>query len=285
MPLFFIPIGDDKGNQKTLIPFVKYGLILMNVVVFMVFQYGEAGLKFTMAYSLVPKEIVTGKDVVTPPSSVLDPSTDLYVDIPGLEKTAIPVYLTIFTSMFMHAGFMHLIGNMVYLQIFGTAVEDEMGHQKFLIFYLFMGFCAGLAHIFMNAKGANATVPYLGASGAIAGVMGAYLVHHPLRNVHILVLRVVVSLPAWAFIGLWFVLQIYGGLQPAMEEGSGGVAFAAHIGGIVLGALLGLAFSNPKPPPEYVTRDEMIKRREELYQVSESSGIRDYSEWIDKKWD
>lgn len=283
MPLFFIPIGDDKGKQKTLIPFVKYGLILINIVVLFALQTGEKGLKFTLAYSLVPKEILTGKDVVTPPSSVLDPATDLYVDVPGLEKTPIPVYLTLFTSMFMHAGFLHLLGNMVYLQIFGTAVEDEMGHDKFLIFYLFMGFCAGLSHVYLNTTGPNATVPYLGASGAIAGVLGAYLVHHPLRNVNILVLRVVITLPAWAFIGLWFLLQIYGGLQPS-AEGDGGVAFAAHIGGFLLGALLGLAFSNPKPPPEYMTRDKVDKMREELYQPSESSGIRDYSEWKDKEW-
>lgn len=282
MPLFFIPIGDDKGKQKTIIPFVKYFLIIANIVVFIVFQSGENGDKFTRAYSLVPKEIVTGKDVITPPSSVLDPETDLYYEVPGLEKTPIPVWVTILTSMFMHAGIMHLIGNMVYLQIFGTAVEDEMGHEKFFIFYLFMGLSAALAHVFMNAKNAGAVVPCLGASGAIAGVMGAYLVHHPLRNVNILVLRVVITLPAWAFIGLWFLLQIYGGLQPAAE--GGGVAFAAHIGGFLLGALLGLAFSNPKPPPEYMTRDKVDKMREELYQPSESSGIRDYSEWMDKEW-
>jgi membrane associated rhomboid family serine protease len=283
MPLFFIPLGDEK-DQKTVIPFIKYFLIAANIAVFFIFQTGEKGTTFTMGFSLVPKEIVTGKDQVTPPTSILDPQTDLYIDLPGLAKTPQPVWMTMITSMFMHGGVMHLVGNMVYLWIFATAVEDEMGHEKFLIFYLFMGVGAAFAHVFMNASGQSAMIPYLGASGAIAGVLGAYMVHHPLRNVHIMVLRAVITLPAWVFIGLWFLLQIYGGLQPTPEGGlGGGVAFAAHIGGFLLGALLGLAFSDPKPPPEYVTRAQIIKMREDLYK--DVDGIyTDYSEFKDREW-
>jgi membrane associated rhomboid family serine protease len=282
MPLFFIPIGDDK-DKKTIIPFVKYALIAMNFVVFFILQSGEKGERFTMAYALVPKEIVTGEDEVVPSTSVLDPETDLYYEVPGLAETPIPVWLTLLTSIFMHGSLSHLIGNMVYLQIFGTAVEDEMGHEKFLIFYLFMGVAAGFAHVFMNASGEDALVPCLGASGAIAGVLGAYFVHHPLRNVHLLVLRTVISLPAWAFLGIWLLLQIYGGLQPA-AEGGGGVAFAAHIGGFLFGAVLGLAFSNPKPAPEYMTVDKLAKMQEEMYQYEDTEGVRDYSEWKDREW-
>jgi len=283
MPLFFIPLGDDR-DKKSIIPFVKYFLIVANIAVFFTFQTGEKGVKFTLGYALVPKEILTGKDQVTASQSILDPDTDLYYDVPGLAKTPIPVWLTMITSMFMHGSIMHLVGNMLYLQIFGTSVEDEMGHMKFLIFYVFMGVAAAFAHVAMNAKGQDALIPYIGASGAIAGVLGAYFVHHPLRNINIMVLRAVITLPAWVFLGLWFLLQVYGGLS-GRAEGEGGVAFAAHIGGFMLGAVLGLAFSNPKEAPEYMTREKVNKMREELYEPQAAQGIKtDYSEFKDKEW-
>src|SRR4029078_3971439 len=155
--MFFFPIGDD-NTERRIVPFVNYTLIAINVLVFL-FQTDE----ITLGYSVVPAEITQGHDIVGPVRGVkgltLGPSPS-------------PIYLTILSAIFMHGGWLHLGGNMLYLWIFGDNVEDRMGHLKYLIFYLLCGFLASATHIFF---GPNSLIPSLGASGAIAGVLGAYL--------------------------------------------------------------------------------------------------------------
>ena len=255
MPLFLFPLGDDNRDRQ-LTPYVNYVLLAINIAVFFLFQFGPGGDSFTMAFSTVPKEIVTGQDLITEPKTYKDPQTGEVVrdrrtgepyQIPGLERTPIPVWFTLLTSMFMHGNLMHLLGNMLYLWIFGDNIEDEMGHVKYLAFYMLSGILASLTHVFMNAWGANAEVPSLGASGAIAGVLGAYLLMHPTRGVRVLVFRVIMTMPAWIVVGLWFVLQVLGGMGTA-AEGGGGVAYSAHIGGFLFGMLLAPLFANVENP-------------------------------------
>jgi membrane associated rhomboid family serine protease len=149
-------------------------------------------------------------------------------------------FITIFSSMFMHGGFMHLLGNMLYLWIFGDNVEDRMGHSKFLIFYLLCGVAATLAQVMMTS---NSAIPNLGASGAISGVLAAYLVLFPRRQVRVLLGYSVVALPALMVIGLWFVLQFMSGIGSYSETAdTGGVAYMAHIGGFIAGFILTYLF-------------------------------------------
>lgn len=261
MPLFLFPLGDDNTDRQ-ITPYVNYALLAINIAVFFLFQFGPNGDRFTMTYSTVPKEIVTGKDieseteVYNDPQTgevVIDPRTGEPYQIPGLERTPIPVWFTLLTSMFMHGGIMHLLGNMLYLWIFGDNIEDEMGHVKYLAFYLLSGILASLSHVFMNAWGPNAEVPSLGASGAIAGVLGAYILMHPSRGVRVLVLRVIMVMPAWIVVGLWFVMQVLGGMGTG-AEGGGGVAYSAHIGGFIFGMLLAPLFADVKNPFSTSTR-------------------------------
>jgi membrane associated rhomboid family serine protease len=153
---------------------------------------------------------------------------------PGVEIVSPP--LTVLTSMFLHGGFLHLAGNMLYLWIFGDNVEDELGHGRFLIFYLLCGVAAGLTQAIVAPQ---SDVPTVGASGAIAGVLGAYLVRHPLARVTVLAFVLLIELPALIVIGLWFLLQFMNGVLDQGGEGpGGGVAWWAHIGGFATGALV-----------------------------------------------
>ena len=182
-------------------------------------------------------------------------------EVPGLERTPIPVWMTLLTSMFMHGSLLHLLGNMLYLWIFGDNIEDEMGHGRYFAFYVLCGLLAGLSHVLLNAWGASALVPCLGASGAIAGVLGGYLLRHPKRGVHVIALRFLVTLPAYIVVGMWFVMQVIGGLGTLNEEG-GGVAYAAHIAGLALVTL----FVRNKPQAEILTSDnpERTRRRRQF---------------------
>ena len=146
-------------------------------------------------------------------------------------------FVTLFTAMFMHAGWLHLLGNMLYLWIFGDNVEDRFGHARFVIFYLVCGVAATFAHL---AFSADSAVPNLGASGAVAGVLGAYLLLYPRGRVHVMMGRGVVPAPALVVIGLWFALQLFSGIgsvASSVDDG-GGVAYMAHVGGFVMGFLL-----------------------------------------------
>ncbi len=205
-----LPIGDDDSSRRTF-PFVTYVLIALNVLFFVV-ELGN-GDAFLMKWAFVPVRFLS------------DPSTD---------------FLTLFSSMFMHAGWVHLGGNMLYLWIFGDNVEDRFGHIKFLIFYLLCGLGATFAQL---AFSAGSNIPNLGASGAIAGVLGAYILLFPQGKVRVLQGQQVIQVSALIVIGLWIVLQFFSGIGSiANTAETGGVAYMAHIGGFIVGLVLTFLF-------------------------------------------
>jgi len=216
------PLYDDNTDRQST-PWVNYLLIAINILVFVFLQQLGTNERFTYALSTVPFEIVTGRDVLVP--------------------TPVPLYFTLITSMFMHGGIAHIAGNMLFLWIFGDQIEDRLGHIKYLIFYLVCGVLASLAHVFTTAALAGSEqsmmIPSLGASGAISGVLGGYILLHPSRRVTVILFRFLTQVPAYVAIGIWFVFQLISGLG-MLGEGSqqGGVAYAAHIGGFVAGLVL-----------------------------------------------
>jgi len=236
------PLYDDNSDRTTT-PVVNYILIAINILVFVFLQQLGTNDKFTYAFSTVPEEIITGRDVRTPDRVVEEPVTGQQLLLPGLQPTPFSVYLTLIFSMFMHGGIAHIAGNMLFLWIFGDNVEDRMGHLRYLIFYLLTGVLASLAHVFITAMVAvdqsSLLVPSLGASGAISGVLGAYLVLHPKRRVTVILFRFLTDVPAYVAVGIWFAFQLISGLG-VLGGGSqqGGVAYAAHIGGFVAGVVL-----------------------------------------------
>lgn len=242
-----IPIGDD-NRDRTTTPYVNYVLIAINILVFVLFQGMGNNLEFTYAFSTVPQEIITGEDLVTQSEQVRDPSTGQVYVLPGLQPTPISVYITLLTSMFMHGGWAHILGNMLYLWIFGDNLEDRLGHGRYLLFYLLVGLLASLAHVFTSVLiGDNLQIPSLGASGAIAGVLGGYLLLFPRNRVTVILIRVVTQVRAIFAVGLWFLLQLVGGLG-VLGGGSDGVAYAAHIGGFIAGLALIKLFDNGRTP-------------------------------------
>lgn len=215
-----LPIGDDNSLRR-ITPLVTYALIALNVVFFLVEMSG--GEPFILRWAFVPSRFLA------------DPAGDLP---------------TLFTAMFMHAGWLHLAGNMLYLWIFGDNVEDRFGHGRFLAFYLLSGLAATFAQLGFSADSA---VPNLGASGAVAGVLGAYLLLYPRGQVRVMMGRGVVPMPALVVIGLWFVLQLFSGIgsvTSTADDQGGGVAYMAHVGGFVAGFLLTfLLRGRPALPP------------------------------------
>ena len=250
----FLPIGDDNSDRR-LTPIINYLFILANIFVFIYFQHWGRNLHFVAAYATVPAELLTGHDIVTDSQLLQDPYTGQTVEMPGLQATPIPVYLTLLTSMFMHGGFAHIAGNMLYLWIFGDNLENVMGHRNYFFFYILCGVLAGLSHTFSTVYFyQNPLVPSLGASGAISGVLGGYILLFPVRRIHVWVLWLIISLPAFIVVGLWFVFQIIDGMGMLGGNDAGGVAYGAHVGGFVAGLVLVKLF---------VQRDQMIppKRR------------------------
>jgi membrane associated rhomboid family serine protease len=253
------PIADD-NRGRTITPVVNYVLIAVNVLVFVFLQGLGANDKFTYAYSTVPGEILSGKDIVTRPVAIQH-FTGQTIEMPGLQPTPIPVYLTLITSMFMHGGIAHIFGNMLFLFIFGDNIEDRLGHLRYLLYYLVCGILAGLAHVFATALFANEAstllVPSLGASGAISGVLGGYMLLFPTNRVTVLISWFATQVPAFIAIGLWFVFQLISGLG-VLGSGSqaGGVAYAAHIGGFIAGLILIKVFEiGRRPPDRYYERE------------------------------
>jgi hypothetical protein len=225
-----IPFRDH--NPSGTAPLVTVGLILVNVLAFVVeLEQGENLGHFIKEYGLTPGRVFP----------TAEPGTSPY-------EYSVPVVVTFLTSMFLHGGWMHLIGNMWYLWIFGDNVEDRMGHTKFLIFYLLCGLGAGLVQAAVQAE---LDVPMVGASGAIAGVLGAYMVAFPRARVSTLVflgfVATVVELPALFLLGFWFLLQFVSGMGSMTLAETGGVAWWAHMGGFVLGMLLLWVFQKPQP--------------------------------------
>jgi membrane associated rhomboid family serine protease len=209
------PIGDDDSDRRT-VPLVTYALIALNVLFFFVELSG--GDAFIGRWAFVPRRFLA------------NPSGD---------------FPTLFTSMFMHGGWLHLGGNMLYLWIFGDNVEDRFGHIKYTIFYLLCGLAATFAQL---AFSVGSNVPNLGASGAIAGVLGAYILMFPQERVKVLQGTRVIQLPALIVIGFWIVLQFFSGIGSiANSAQTGGVAYMAHIGGFVAGFMLTFFFRGNSP--------------------------------------
>jgi len=235
------PIGDDNSDRTT-VPIVNYILIAINVLVFVFLQSLGTNERFTYAFSTVPEEIRTGEDIARPvPIEVGGQRGEI-----DLQPTPGSVYLTLLTSMFMHGSIMHLFGNMLFLWIFGDNLEHALGRPRYIIFYLLTGLIASLAHVISTfVFGDNPFIPSLGASGAISGVLGGYLMLHPKRQVRVIILRMITTVPAIVAIGLWFVLQLISafGVIGAGPQSGGGVAFMAHIGGFIAGFALVRVFT------------------------------------------
>lgn len=244
-----IPIGDDNSDRK-LTPYINYLLIIINILVFIFYQGFGTDVHFTFAYATVPAEILTGHDIITQPQILHDQFTGQRTPVPGLEPTPIPVYLTLLTSMFMHGGFAHIAGNMLYLWVFGDNLENVMGHAKYLAFYLLCGVLASLAHVFSTYyTGQDPLIPSLGASGAISGVLGGYILLFPRRRVHMWLFFIfTISVPAVVTLGLWILFQITNSIGMLGGAEAGGVAYTAHIGGFFAGLLLVKLFVNRMPP-------------------------------------
>lgn len=245
------PLYDDNTGRR-LFPFVNYAFIALNVFVFLVLQEaGDPNNHFTYAYSVVPKEILTGHDVQDR-LVVVHPVTGEKVGQIDLQPTPFSVYLTLLTSMFMHGGWGHLLGNMLFLWIFGDNVEDYLGHLRYLLFYLVCGILAGLIHVFVSyAFQSDLLIPCLGASGAISGVLGGYILLYPHRRVTVILFRFLTEVPAWVAIGIWFAFQLLNGLGTLGDRSGGGVAYGAHIGGFVVGLVLVKVFAVGVEPESY----------------------------------
>src|SRR5260370_32576500 len=252
------PIADENDDRLST-PWVNYTIILINIFVFVFLQGLGTNERFTYAFSTVPGEIITVSDIVTSDRILIEPITGQRVAMPGLQPTPIPVFLTLITSMFMHGGLAHIFGNMLFLWFFGDNIEDRVGHFRYLIFYLVCGVLAGLAHvfatyIFAGDNIASLLIPSLGASGAISGVLGAYILLFPTKRVTVLLSWFVTQVPAFVAIGLWFVFQLISGLG-MLGSGSphGGVAYAAHIGGGIrrAGFIYGFFRWASAPPPQF----------------------------------
>jgi membrane associated rhomboid family serine protease len=244
----FIPLGDDNSDRR-IRPLVNYMLIALNILVFLFLQDMGQNYRFTYAFSTVPREILTGQDMVTEESIVADPTSGMRFRVPGLQRTPVSVYLTLLWSMFMHGGIMHLLGNMLYLHIFGDNIENLLGHLRYAFFYLSSGILASLAHVFTSAAlGANLLIPSLGASGAISGVLGGYFLLFPKRRVRVLFLRSVIQVPALVAIGVWFLFQLISSVGMFSGGSGGGVAYGAHIGGFIAGMLVIKLFTLGRQP-------------------------------------
>ena len=224
-----LPIGDDDNPNPTF-PIVNLVLIAINVAVFL---YQLVSPDFTNGFSTVPVEITTGRDLIGQfPIALPDGSTVLVDEARGPS----PIWITLLTSMFMHGGWTHLGGNMLFLFIFGDNVEKAFGRARYLAFYLVCGLVASLAQVY---AGPNSILPSLGASGAIAGVLAAYLVLFPSNRVRVLLGFFVTTVPAVAMIGLWALFQFVNGLGTLTAAAqTGGVAYMAHIGGFIAGLIL-----------------------------------------------
>lgn len=206
-----IPLRDENPTRTT--PYVVYGLIALNIIAFVYNGPLRAqGGNPLSGFELVPAALTAGQSVA---------------------PLTIPAWLTIFTSMFVHANLLHIAGNMLYLWIFGNNIEDVVGHIRFLIFYIIAGIGAAAGQILLNPQ---STIPMVGASGAIAGVLGAYFVLFPRARVTSLLVIRIVSLPASVVLGFWILLQLIDSML--IRNVSGGVAYGAHIGGFAAGLLM-----------------------------------------------
>ena len=230
-----MPLYDD-NSQRIRTPFVNYTLIAINIFVFVMFQNFGENERFVYTFSAVPAEIISGKDIQSSPTVLGKTRSGEEIIRPGLEPTPFTVYITLITSMFMHGGIGHILGNMLFLWIFGDNVEDRLGHLQYLLFYIIVGILASLAHVATCVLlKSDLLTPSLGASGAISGVMGAYLLFFPNNSVTVLIFRFVTTVPAIVAVGLWFAMQLFSSFMELGAGEGGGVAYGAHIGGFIAG--------------------------------------------------
>jgi membrane associated rhomboid family serine protease len=213
------PIGDD-NQEITRTEYVTWTMIGLNVLVFIYeMMLGDGVDRFVTNFGLIPSEVLNGEDLHT-----------------------------VLTSMFIHGGFAHIIGNMLFLKVFGDNVEDRMGHGRFLLFYLVTGVAASAAHALLNP---GSTIPSVGASGAISGVLGAYIVMFRSNRVRVFFGYGIMDVPAWAMIGFWALQQFlntFASITTTEQTDGGGVAYAAHAGGFVAGVLLALILGGGRKP-------------------------------------
>jgi len=231
------PYRDENQTQRT--PYVTLAIIAINVFAWIFFQ--GAGQPLSLAESVCNHGLIAGELTETlPPGTSFDMDRGL-VCLTDLGRQP----LNLLTSMFLHASWMHLLGNMWFFWVFGNNIEDSMGHARFVVFYLLSGLAAALLQVFMNPA---SVIPMVGASGAISGVMGGYLVLYPRVKVYavlpIFFFFTTIALPAWVMLGYWMLLQFLGGLQSIGASG-GGVASWAHVGGFIAGLLLIKLFARP----------------------------------------
>jgi membrane associated rhomboid family serine protease len=234
----FFPYKDD--NPRILVPYITYAIIALNLVVFF-YQMGlefVAGQEFTLSFGLIPAtftDLPRGEITFAYAQYLAEVSnTKIYLD-----ATPNSPFLTVFTSMFMHGGLMHLFGNMLFLWIFGDNVEGAFGHVKFAVFYLLCGIGAAAGQIFIDV---NSMIPMIGASGAISGVLAAYMLRYPRARIHtfvfLFIIFTTIRVPAFIVIGIWFGTQVMSGVGALGVETGGGVAWFAHIGGFIAGVLI-----------------------------------------------
>lgn len=218
------PVGDDqvKGGAW---PIFSYSFIVLNVLIYFFIQVPNEW--FTYAYGAVPYEITNQIDLIE--------SVGEIPHFPG----PTPIYLTLITSVFMHGGFMHLLGNMVFLWIFADNIESTIGNLRFIWFYLIGGIIASLTHIYSAPE---SVIPLIGASGAIAACLGAYLVMFPRSTIKVLFFIKIFRVPGFVFLGIWIAQQFISVYAEGANATSGGVAWYAHIGGFMFGVLLGIYF-------------------------------------------
>jgi membrane associated rhomboid family serine protease len=248
------PYRDENPTERPAV--ITVSIIIANVLAFILLQ--GAGAQAPLARSVCELGLIPGQVLHSvPPGSgiALAPGVQCLVG-------AAPKYWTVITSMFMHGGWFHLIGNMLFLWVFGNNIEDATGHGKFLIFYLLCGIAAAATQALITPQ---SVVPMVGASGAISGVLGAYLLLYPRVRVHTLIILpfyiTSVALPAWVMLGYWAALQLVGGLGSLAQLERGGVAFFAHVGGFVTGLILVRLFASedvlrrrPMQPSSYYRR-------------------------------
>jgi membrane associated rhomboid family serine protease len=207
-------MGDD-DNKLRITPYVTCLLITINIIVFLIELSSDEA--FVVQWAFVPTRFLA------------NPTTD---------------FVTLFSSMFMHGGLLHIGGNMLYLWIFGDNVEDNFGHIKFLIFYLLSGLVATATQLAVSLE---SNIPNLGASGAIAGALGAYILLFPKQRVHVMSGRGIIPVPALIVIGFWFILQLFSGIGSLYyTSDTGGIAYMAHIGGFIAGFVLAFIFKRRK---------------------------------------
>lgn len=234
-----LPIGDD--NDHAGLAWVTMGLIALNGLAFLnEINRTEGALQaFIFQWGVVPREYTAG------------------IDLPP--QIPYPLWTTLITSMFLHGGWGHLGGNMLFLWVFGDNIEHRLGHARFILFYFASGLAASLAHILFNADSA---IPAVGASGAISGVLGGYLLLYPKNRVYVITWGGVMAVPAVFMLGLWIVIQFINGvgsIAMTEETGGGGVAYMAHIGGFIAGLVLAPLFATGRPSAV------ASPRREETY--------------------